>query len=92
MIETDKFWYDEENGEINIESECKYLKINCGHNQTIHIEKLYAPTIFCDIRITPVLETCTWKIERQKILPNDKIEWETICEFDAQECLSFNNK
>lgn len=93
MIENKNFWCENDNV-INLKTECKNIKINCGHNQTIEIDKLFASTIFCKIRITPVLGTCTWKIERERITQdeqgNDVCKWEVIYEFDAQESINFD--
>lgn len=96
MIENKNFWYNEERNELNINNECKYMKINIGGNQTIQINKEFAPLIFCNIRITPVFEKNTWKIERECIIQDkngdDICTWETISEFDAQESIHFDNK
>lgn len=89
MIENKKFWYDEELGEINLKDQ--NIKINIGSSQTVYIDKMYAPLTFCNIRITPVFETCIWRVERERITQdeqgNDVCNWEVICEFDAQESL-----
>lgn len=96
IVETESFWFAEGENEINLRTECKEITINTGHNQTVKIDKTYAPTIFCDIRITPVLETCTWKIERLRITSdengNEVSKWEVVSEFDAQECIEFNEE
>jgi hypothetical protein len=95
MIEHKNFWYDEGRNELNINNECKSIQVNIGSNQTIQISKKFSPLIFCDIRITPVLETNTWKIERECITQdkdgNDIYTWETISEFDAQDSIDFDN-
>ena len=70
--------------EINIIS--KNTVINMGSDQEIIINKLFGPLDFCSIRITPVVKTCTWKIEKQVIDPNTNIfEWVTVFEFEGQD-------
>jgi len=92
MIENASFWYDENSDEINLK-EKSIITINIGGDKTVYIDKLFGPTIFCGISVTPVINTCTWKIERERISQdkngNATTNWETICEFDAQECISF---
>lgn len=87
----DAFWYDEKSNEINLHK--KSITVNIGGDKTVYIDKLYGPMIFCEVRVTPVVNTCTWKVERLRISQdengNDVQTWETVCEFDAQECISF---
>ena len=95
MIENKIFWYDEKENEINLKNG-EELQINLSGDQTIQIEKLYGPLIFCGVRITPDLESCKWKIERERITQdedgNDVPAWEIICEFGGQESIDFRDE
>ena len=54
-------------------------KIEIG-GETIEIEKLFGPTIFANLRITPDIER-GWVIERKRINDGKWIEW---CVIPAQ--------
>lgn len=77
---------DEDKNEIDIIPKDQTVVINVGADQIITINKLFGSLIFDEIRITPVSETCTWKIEKQVIDPDTNIfEWVTVFEFDGQD-------
>ena len=58
--------------EHKIEHEEK--KVEIGHESVV-IDKMFGPMIFANLRITPISETCTWKIERESIKTAEWIEW-----------------
>ena len=77
---------------MDFEPERKTL--NIGSGDSVVIDKVYGPTIFCGIRITADTEDCKWVIEREFIKQdkdgNDFTYWGLVCEFDAQESIDFD--
>ena len=93
MFENDIFWYGKEENEINLKSD-KEITINVSGSNTVYIDKMFGPLIFCEVRITPDIKSGKWKIERERITATDegdKISWEIICEFDCQESIDFDD-
>ena len=74
----------------------KRKTVNVGSNSTIIIDKMYGPTIFCNLRITARSRDCKWIVEREVIgqddQDNDITSWETMCEIDGQESISFRGE
>jgi len=52
-----------------------------GSDRSLEINKMFGPTIFCDIRITPDTESVMWIIERQNIKTG---EWSEVCRIAGQ--------
>jgi hypothetical protein len=69
--------------------------VNIGSNDTVYIEKMYGPTIFCKLKVTADVDTVTWRIEREWIkqdeADNDYSEWEVVAEFGCQDSISFRD-
>ena len=69
----------------------KKHNIEIGSDEIVEIEKLFGPTIMCDIRLTACTETCEWIIERECITTdkneNDIISWVEYIRIPAQESL-----
>lgn len=49
--------------------------LEIGSNQSVIIDKLFGPTVFAELRITPNVERGEWVIERQRVGADFKIEW-----------------
>lgn len=68
-------------------------KLEIGSFDVVQIEKLFGPTIYCDLRITAKGCDAVWLIERMKITQdvegNDVTSWEKMYEIDAQESIDF---
>lgn len=68
-------------------------KLEIGSFDSVIIEKLYGPTIYCNLRITAMGADAKWLVEREKITQdyqgNDVTTWEKVCEIDAQESIDF---
>lgn len=73
----------------------KNHRIEIGSFDTVTIEKIFGPTIYCNIRITAKGVEGKWLIEREVINQdkdgNDVVAWEAVCEIDAQESISFRD-
>ncbi|HID0768106.1 TPA: hypothetical protein ACXDAZ_002636 [Clostridium botulinum] len=95
MLENENIFVDNIN-EINLKDVAKLMEVNMSCNQTIQLEKVFGSLIFCGVRITPVFETGNWKIERECInqdeQDNDVVTWETVCEFNGQESIHFDEE
>lgn len=61
-------------------TEKKEIKVEIGSHNSVIIDKLFGPTIFADLRITPDCER-GWVIERKWIKTGMFIEW---CVIPAQ--------
>ena len=76
---------------MDIDKESK--EINIGGDETITINKLYGPLIFCNLKITARTKDCRWVIEREVIevdeQRNDITSYETILELDGQASIDF---
>jgi len=72
---------------MNLDEKTKTVEMGC---ETVTIEKLYGPLIFCDVRVTADFKTCKWIVERQWIHEDNSITWEKMCEFDGQESIFFD--
>ena len=51
------------------------VKVEIGSDQTVTIDKMFGPTIFCDIRVTARLKDCKWVFEREFIKQDDDGIW-----------------
>jgi len=63
------------------------VKVEIGSHQRVVIDKLFGPTIFAELRITPDCER-GWVIERKRI---DSGEWIEQCVVEAQLDDEFND-
>jgi len=74
----------------------KRNEVNIGSDDTVIINKLYGPTIFCNLRITARTSDCKWVIERQVIEQdaqgNDISYYETMLEIDGQASIDFREE
>jgi hypothetical protein len=58
--------------------------------ESVTIKKMFGPLIFANLKITAIPETCSWKIERETMIPTGKEEepfdavWLEICSISAQ--------
>ena len=67
----------------------KEIEIEIGY-QSVIIRKVFGSTIFLPLRVTPILEDCSWKIERMTLFPTGnpeephRDEWVEICRIPGQ--------
>lgn len=54
--------------------------IQFGHMPII-LQKMFGPTVFCDLRIRPELESCDWVIERKNVATS---EWSEVIRIPGQ--------
>jgi hypothetical protein len=65
------------------------IKIEIGY-QSVVIDKLFGSKIFMNLRITPIIEDCSWKIERLTLIPTSNDEqthestWIEFCRIPGQ--------
>ena len=75
------------------DSECgKEYSIEIGSFDSVIIDKMFGPTIYCNLRIIAMGVEGKWIIEREKTVNNENGEyketvWEKVCEIDAQESI-----
>ncbi len=70
----------------------KEYTIETGSFDSVVIDKLFGPTIYCKIKVTALGVDAKWLVEREKTVEDEegnfiKTEWEKICEIDAQESI-----
>ena len=65
----------------------KEIIVEIGGEKVLVIDKLFGPTVACNVRIRHDYEN--WIVEREKwTCPNGlSSEWEEMCRFDIQESL-----
>ena len=67
--------------------------VNISGDESLMVNKLYGPLIFCGLRITARTKDCRWIVEREVIeidkQGNDKTYYETILELDGQASIDF---
>ncbi len=65
----------------------KEITLEIGSDNRVILNKLFGPTVFMDLRITPDSEKCEWVIERLTILPctdpeiQDTTQWQKWVEW-----------
>lgn len=62
------------------------LVLTTGTHQRITIDCLYGPTIFANLRITPLTPGCVWLIEREAI---DTGQWAEVARIPGQYASEF---
>jgi len=70
----------------------KDIVLEVGY-QTITIDKLFGPLVFCNLRIKADPQSGNWIIEREKITLNDEgseTTWESVASFNGQESIEFD--
>lgn len=55
--------------------------VNVGCGQSVTVDKLYGPLIFCDVRVTALFATCEWLVERQHI---ETGQWTEVARIPGQ--------
>ena len=66
--------------------------LEIGTMHTIILNKLFGPTVFCDLKISIDDTTMEWVIEKQctRITDNVEDDWfEEVCRINCQESLEF---
>lgn len=72
------------------------FRIEYGGQCPVHLDKLFGPTIACEVRITLDRKSWEWVVERETITRNpdprsdqwDIQGWEEVARFDCQESLN----
>ncbi len=59
--------------------------VECGCGDVVTLDKLFGPTIFCELRIRPHLPSLKWIVEKKVHSEIDPVfQWVRVAEIDAQ--------
>lgn len=99
MPESKNYYYDEKNNEFQPPYQ-KRFTVLVGTDTPVVIDKLFGPTIFCDVRVTALFrkedQEPVWRIERE-VLGHDEEgngtqSWEIMLEIPCQESIEFRDE
>jgi len=73
----------------------KTVVLEVCSDTVVHIDKLFGPLIFCEVRIRADQKTADWVVEREWLESdadgNSVCNWREVARFDGQECIDFRD-